>query len=64
MQIGPLQMSCQAFGNTQQLDLHFFWQAAQAKAPGKDHSSPGAFTKVEKMSKNLRGVRPLIRSGG
>jgi len=50
MQIGPPQMSCQAFGNTQQLDLHFFWQAAQAKPQGKDHSWPEAFTKVATLS--------------
>jgi len=46
VQISPLQMSCQACGNTQQLDLHFFAQAAQAKPPAKDHSWPEGFTKV------------------
>jgi hypothetical protein len=50
MRIDQPQMSCQACGNTQQLDVHFFWEAAQATPPAKDHSWPGAYTKVTALS--------------
>jgi hypothetical protein len=66
MQISPPQMSCQAFGNTQQLDLHFFQQPAQAKPPGNDHSRPksqmGKQSDLKTVGKSTN-ARSVQRSG-
>jgi hypothetical protein len=60
MQISPPQMSCQVFGNTQQVELYFSGQATIERSPARNSFGPETFTgdtNVENLRRRIDGKR-------